>query len=161
MCIKAIKPTIVSQCMKLCVQTYQLFQILDAFFVMADYWKSNAKKWCEICKIWIADNRIQVENHERGLKHKGLSSFFASCSTFICWFVGMLQQKLRDMGKASKQREDQVGWLTAWHAGHHQRQMLIAGQESQCDNRCYGASSAYGYEQRPKRICKCFCIYTM
>lgn len=40
------------------------------FVKMADYWKSNAKKFCEICKVWFADNKISIENHERGLKHK-------------------------------------------------------------------------------------------
>ena len=39
---------------------------------MSEYWKSNAKKYCEICKVWFADNKISVENHERGLKHKGM-----------------------------------------------------------------------------------------
>uniref|UniRef100_A0A914QA52 WW domain-binding protein 4 n=1 Tax=Panagrolaimus davidi TaxID=227884 RepID=A0A914QA52_9BILA len=38
---------------------------------MSEYWKSNAKKYCEICKCWFADNKISVENHEKGLRHKG------------------------------------------------------------------------------------------
>ena len=24
---------------------------------MSEYWKSNAKKYCEFCKVWIADNK--------------------------------------------------------------------------------------------------------
>jgi WW domain-binding protein 4 len=37
---------------------------------MADYWKSNAKKYCEFCKVWIADNKASVNIHESGRKHK-------------------------------------------------------------------------------------------
>nr|VZI11212.1 unnamed protein product [Spirometra erinaceieuropaei] len=37
---------------------------------MADYWKSNPKKFCEICKCWLADNKISITNHETGMRHK-------------------------------------------------------------------------------------------
>ncbi|XP_067009846.2 WW domain-binding protein 4 [Anabrus simplex] len=37
---------------------------------MADYWKSQAKKYCDFCKCWIADNRPSVEFHEKGKRHK-------------------------------------------------------------------------------------------
>ncbi|XP_055965760.1 WW domain-binding protein 4 [Sorex fumeus] len=37
---------------------------------MADYWKSQPKKFCDYCKCWIADNRPSVEFHERGKNHK-------------------------------------------------------------------------------------------
>ncbi|XP_049712149.1 WW domain-binding protein 4-like [Elephas maximus indicus] len=36
---------------------------------MADYWKSQPKKFCDYCKCWIADNRPSVEFHERGKTH--------------------------------------------------------------------------------------------
>lgn len=55
---------------------------------MAEYWKSNAKKFCEICKVWFADNKISIENHERGLKHKG-----------------MVQARLRDISKKANETE--------------------------------------------------------
>jgi WW domain-binding protein 4 len=38
---------------------------------MADYWKSNPKYFCEVCKCWFANNKISIENHEKGLRHKG------------------------------------------------------------------------------------------
>ncbi|KDR19704.1 WW domain-binding protein 4 [Zootermopsis nevadensis] len=38
--------------------------------VRADYWKSQAKKFCEYCKCWIADNIPSVEFHENGKRHK-------------------------------------------------------------------------------------------
>ncbi|CAH8842929.1 unnamed protein product [Trichobilharzia szidati] len=37
---------------------------------MADYWKSNPKKYCDLCKCWIADNKISIQNHENGMRHK-------------------------------------------------------------------------------------------
>ncbi|CAH8533329.1 WW domain binding protein 4, variant 3 [Schistosoma haematobium] len=37
---------------------------------MADYWKSNPKKYCELCKCWMADNKISIQNHENGMRHK-------------------------------------------------------------------------------------------
>ncbi|VDL85488.1 unnamed protein product [Schistocephalus solidus] len=37
---------------------------------MADYWKSNPKKFCDICKCWLADNKISITNHETGMRHK-------------------------------------------------------------------------------------------
>ncbi|CAH8534541.1 unnamed protein product [Dicrocoelium dendriticum] len=37
---------------------------------MADYWKSNPRKFCEVCKCWMADNKISVQNHEGGMRHK-------------------------------------------------------------------------------------------
>ncbi|EUB56729.1 WW domain-binding protein 4 [Echinococcus granulosus] len=38
---------------------------------MADYWKSNPKKYCDICKCWIQDNSISINNHESGQRHIG------------------------------------------------------------------------------------------
>ncbi|XP_077292970.1 WW domain-binding protein 4 [Arctopsyche grandis] len=37
---------------------------------MADYWKSNARKYCDFCKCWIADNKVSVSLHEDGKRHK-------------------------------------------------------------------------------------------
>ncbi|XP_029928890.1 WW domain-binding protein 4 [Myripristis murdjan] len=37
---------------------------------MADYWKSQPKKFCQYCKCWIADNKPSIEFHERGKNHK-------------------------------------------------------------------------------------------
>ncbi|KHJ89653.1 transcription initiation factor IID, subunit [Oesophagostomum dentatum] len=54
---------------------------------MADVWKSQGRKFCEICKVWFGDNRASIEFHERGKKHKAA-----------------LAAKLRDLGK--KSRED-------------------------------------------------------
>lgn len=32
--------------------------------------KDNTRSWCSLCKLWIADNRAQREQHELGSKHK-------------------------------------------------------------------------------------------
>uniref|UniRef100_A0A1B6KJJ3 WW domain-containing protein n=1 Tax=Graphocephala atropunctata TaxID=36148 RepID=A0A1B6KJJ3_9HEMI len=37
---------------------------------MADYWKSQAKKFCDFCKCWIADNKPSIGFHESGKRHK-------------------------------------------------------------------------------------------
>nr|XP_023027127.1 WW domain-binding protein 4 [Leptinotarsa decemlineata] len=37
---------------------------------MADYWKSQDRKYCDFCKCWIADNKPSVEFHEKGRRHQ-------------------------------------------------------------------------------------------
>lgn len=37
---------------------------------MADYWKSQGRKFCDFCKCWIADNKPSIDFHEGGKKHK-------------------------------------------------------------------------------------------
>jgi len=37
---------------------------------MTEYWKSQAKKFCEFCKCWISDNKASVSFHENGRKHQ-------------------------------------------------------------------------------------------
>ena len=37
---------------------------------MASYWKSQPKKFCEICKCWLGDNKASIEFHERGKSHQ-------------------------------------------------------------------------------------------
>ncbi|RZF46034.1 hypothetical protein LSTR_LSTR004747 [Laodelphax striatellus] len=37
---------------------------------MADYWVSQARKFCDFCKCWIADNKSSVQSHENGKRHK-------------------------------------------------------------------------------------------
>ncbi|KAI6191927.1 Matrin-type domain-containing protein [Aphelenchoides bicaudatus] len=63
---------------------------------MADYWVSNKKHYCEICKVWMADNKISRERHETGLAHKG-----------------RVQQRLREMSKKTKEKEAEQAHLHA------------------------------------------------
>ncbi|XP_036329519.1 WW domain-binding protein 4-like [Rhagoletis pomonella] len=37
---------------------------------MADYWKSNDRKYCDFCKCWISDNKASIAFHESGKRHK-------------------------------------------------------------------------------------------
>ncbi|VDM65108.1 unnamed protein product [Strongylus vulgaris] len=53
---------------------------------MADVWKSQGRKFCEICKVWFGDNRASIEFHERGKKHKDA-----------------LAAKIRELGKKSRE----------------------------------------------------------
>jgi len=37
---------------------------------MADYWKSQPRKFCDFCKCWITDNKPSVDFHEKGKRHQ-------------------------------------------------------------------------------------------
>ncbi|XP_063631531.1 WW domain-binding protein 4 [Cydia splendana] len=37
---------------------------------MTEYWKSQARKYCEFCKCWFADNKVSISFHEGGKRHK-------------------------------------------------------------------------------------------
>lgn len=37
---------------------------------MAEYWKSQPKKFCDFCKCWITDNKPSVDFHEKGKRHQ-------------------------------------------------------------------------------------------
>lgn len=30
----------------------------------------QSQKWCKTCNLWIADNKVQIEQHENGSKHR-------------------------------------------------------------------------------------------
>jgi len=37
---------------------------------MTEYWKSQAKKFCDFCKCWISDNKASRTFHENGKRHQ-------------------------------------------------------------------------------------------
>lgn len=37
---------------------------------MTEYWVSNSKHWCELCKCWLNDTPESRAHHERGSGHK-------------------------------------------------------------------------------------------
>ncbi|KAJ4964896.1 hypothetical protein NE237_016745 [Protea cynaroides] len=37
---------------------------------MTEYWVSQGNKWCDICKIYIANNPLSIRTHELGQRHK-------------------------------------------------------------------------------------------
>jgi U1 zinc finger len=38
--------------------------------VMTDYWVSQGKHWCDMCKCWMNDTPSARANHEKGSGHK-------------------------------------------------------------------------------------------
>ncbi|KAF3774301.1 WW domain-binding protein 4 [Nymphaea thermarum] len=34
------------------------------------YWVSQGNKWCDFCKIYIANNNLSIRTHELGQRHK-------------------------------------------------------------------------------------------
>jgi hypothetical protein len=41
--------------------------LLPPFF---QYWVSQGNKWCDFCKIYIANNSFSIRTHELGKRHK-------------------------------------------------------------------------------------------
>jgi hypothetical protein len=37
---------------------------------MTDYWVSQQRHYCKYCNTWIANNKVQMQQHESGLRHK-------------------------------------------------------------------------------------------
>lgn len=37
---------------------------------MTEYWVSQGNKWCDFCKIYIANNSASIRTHEAGQRHK-------------------------------------------------------------------------------------------
>lgn len=40
------------------------------FFFSFQYWVSQGKKWCDLCKIFISNNPSSIKNHDLGQRHK-------------------------------------------------------------------------------------------
>jgi len=39
-------------------------------FGALQYWVSQGKKWCDFCKIFIANNPLSIRTHDLGQRHK-------------------------------------------------------------------------------------------
>ena len=37
---------------------------------MAEYWVSQAKHYCKVCKIWISGHKRNIDIHEGSIRHK-------------------------------------------------------------------------------------------
>ncbi|KAJ4716358.1 WW domain-binding 4 [Melia azedarach] len=57
---------------------------------MTEYWVSQGNKWCDFCKIYIANNPSSIRNHELGQRHRE-----------------NVQKKLADMRKENAAKEKQ------------------------------------------------------
>ncbi|PAV77846.1 hypothetical protein WR25_19976 [Diploscapter pachys] len=58
---------------------------------MTEFWVSQGKKFCEICKCYFGNNRASIEHHENGQRHKAA-----------------LAVKIRDLGKARTDKDLQT-----------------------------------------------------
>jgi len=41
---------------------------------MSEFWVPQGRVYCEFCKCWYADNKVEKETHERGSKHQELKT---------------------------------------------------------------------------------------
>jgi len=64
---------------------------------MSEYWVSQARKFCDFCKCWIADQKASIEFHENGKKHKQA-----------------VQDRLRDIGRKGAQDEKKTAKEEQW-----------------------------------------------
>ncbi|GMT32539.1 hypothetical protein PFISCL1PPCAC_23836, partial [Pristionchus fissidentatus] len=63
---------------------------------MTEVWKSQGRKFCELCKVWFGDNRASIEHHERGQKHQEA-----------------VKSKLRNLGKDNEKKARAAADLAA------------------------------------------------
>ncbi|CAJ0962089.1 unnamed protein product, partial [Mesorhabditis belari] len=70
---------------------------------MTEVWKSIGKHFCEICKVWMTDNKASRDFHERGLKHQAM----------IQQRIGESQKKARDRDKELMQHSSIIAQMEA------------------------------------------------
>lgn len=46
------------------------YVLTNVLYLHVQYWVSQGKKWCDYCKIYIANNTTSLRNHEFGQRHK-------------------------------------------------------------------------------------------
>merc|ERR1712048_434486 len=55
--------------------THPIFESdFDCLTEMSEFWVSQGRVYCEFCKCWYADNKVEKETHERGSKHQELKT---------------------------------------------------------------------------------------
>ena len=37
---------------------------------MTEFWKSNAKHYCKLCKVWMQGDKFTIRHHEQGKRHQ-------------------------------------------------------------------------------------------
>ncbi|XP_075419125.1 WW domain-binding protein 4 [Tenrec ecaudatus] len=87
---------------------------------MADYWKSQPKKFCDYCKCWIADNRPSVEFHERGKTHK----------ENVAKRISEIKQKSLDKAKEEEKASKEFAAMEAAALKAYQEDLKRLGLES-------------------------------
>ncbi|XP_042541589.1 WW domain-binding protein 4 [Dipodomys spectabilis] len=87
---------------------------------MADYWKSQPKKFCDYCKCWIADNRPSIEFHERGKNHK----------ENVAKRISEIKQKSLDKAKEEEKASKEFAAMEAAALKAYQEDLKRLGLES-------------------------------
>ncbi|XP_012865976.1 PREDICTED: WW domain-binding protein 4 [Dipodomys ordii] len=88
---------------------------------MADYWKSQPKKFCDYCKCWIADNRPSIEFHERGKNHK----------ENVAKRISEIKQKSLDKAKEEEKASKEFAAMEAAALKAYQEDLKRLGLESE------------------------------
>jgi len=61
---------------------------------MSEFWVSQGRVYCEFCKCWYADNKVEKETHERGSKHQELKTKALASIRKISEFNAKEQDKI-------------------------------------------------------------------
>ena len=64
---------------------------------MTEYWQSQARKFCDFCKCWIADQKASIEFHENGKRHQQA-----------------VKDRLRDIGQKGARDEKRTAKEDLW-----------------------------------------------
>ncbi|XP_019610847.2 WW domain-binding protein 4 isoform X1 [Rhinolophus sinicus] len=88
---------------------------------MADYWKSQPKKFCDYCKCWIADNRPSIDFHERGKNHK----------ENVAKRISEIKQKSLDKAKEEEKASKEFAAMEAAALKAYQEDLKRLGLESE------------------------------
>lgn len=64
---------------------------------MTEYWQSQARKFCDFCKCWIADQKCSIEFHENGKRHQQA-----------------VKDRLRDIGQKGARDEKRAAKEEVW-----------------------------------------------
>lgn len=64
---------------------------------------SASRAWCKICHVWIADNKIQKQQHEQAAKHK------AARATLLKEIAEKNEKKAQEEAKAAASASGQTG----------------------------------------------------
>jgi len=65
--------------------------------IMTEYWQSQARKFCDFCKCWIADQKASIEFHENGKRHQQA-----------------VKDRLRDIGQKGVREEKKTAKEEQW-----------------------------------------------
>lgn len=112
---------------------------------MSEYWKSQPKKFCEFCKVWITDNKPSIEFHERGKKHQENAKRK----------IIEVQKKGRDAQKANEQMKKDLEAIEAAALKAYQKDLAASKPSSEIS----GKSSKQEGKEQPSAVSSCVIIY--